>query len=162
VESETHIDYSEIGGDTMQVEIKVDASCAETKVIIVTNKMTEDISELAKHISEQKPSVLVGFKDDNASVIDYADIIRLYSANQRVYAVTKSGEYIMRLRLYELEQRLNSAVFVRISNSEIINLKEVDGFDLSYSGTICVKFRDSSTTFVSRRYVAKIKQVLGI
>lgn len=146
----------------MQVEIKIDTSCAETKVIIVTNKMTEDISELAKRISEQKSSVLVGFKEDNASVLDCAEIIRLYSANQKVYAVTKNGEYILRLRLYELEQRLNSAVFVRISNSEIINLKEVNEFDLSYSGTICVKFSDSSTAFVSRRYVAKIKQVLGI
>ena len=146
----------------MQVEIKVDTSCAETKIIIVTNKMTDDISELAKRISEQMPSVLAGFKDDNVSIIEHAKIIRLYTANQKVYAVTKSGEYTIRLRLYELEQRLNSAEFIRISNSEIINLKEVDGFDLSYSGTICVKFRDNSTSFVSRRYVAKIKQILGI
>ena len=146
----------------MQVEIKVDTSCAETKVIIVTNKMTDDICELAKRISEQMPSVLAGFKDDKVSILDNAEIIRLYSANQKVYAVTKSGEYAMRLRLYELEQRLNPSEFVRISNSEIINLREVDGFDLSYSGTICVKFRDKSTSYVSRRYVAKIKQVLGI
>ena len=146
----------------MQVEIKIDTSCNETKVIIVTNKITDDVSELAKRISEQTPSVLVGFKDDNVSILDHAKIIRLYTANQKVYAVTKNGEYIIRLRLYELEQRLNSAEYVRISNSEIINLKEVDGFDLSYSGTICVKFCDNSTSYVSRRYVAKIKQILGM
>ena len=146
----------------MQVEIKIDTNCAEPKVIVITDKMTDEISELVKRISEQTPSVLVGFKDDNASILDYEKVIRFYSANQKVYAVTEDAEYTIRLRLYELEGRLSPADFVRISNSEIINLKEIKGFDLSFSGTICVQFRNGSVSYVSRRYVAKIKQVLGM
>jgi len=153
--------YSEIGGDIVQVEIKVDASCSETKVIILTDKMTEEVSELVKKISEQASSVLAGFRGDVVSVLDYGKIVRFYTANQKVYAVTESGEYTVRLRLYELEERLNPSEFVRISNTEIINLKKIQGFDLSFSGTICVKFQDGSMSYVSRRYVAKIKQVLG-
>ena len=65
-------------------------------------------------------------------------------------------------RLYEIEERLNPHQFVRISNSEIINLKRVDNFDLSFTGTICVKLSNGTTTYVSRRYVAKIKKILGI
>jgi DNA-binding LytR/AlgR family response regulator len=146
----------------MQVEIKIDKSCTETKVIIVTNSLTDEISELARKISNNAPSVLVGFCDDNASLLDCEKVIRFYSSNQKVYAVTANKEYTLRLRLYELEQRLNSAGFVRISNSEIINLKEVKGFDLSFAGTICVKFRNDSVSYVSRRYVSKIKRVLGL
>ena len=77
-------------------------------------------------------------------------------------AQTDTGEYVLRLRLYEAEQRLNRHSFVRISNSEIINLKKVKGFDLSFAGTICVTLTNGTVTYVSRRYVAKIKQVLGI
>ena len=62
----------------------------------------------------------------------------------------------------ELEERLAKDRFVRISNSEIINLKQVKGFDLSFAGTICVTLSGGTVTYVSRRYVAKIKQVLGI
>ena len=62
----------------------------------------------------------------------------------------------------KLEQTLAGLGFVRISNSEIVNLKKVRGFDLSFAGTICVSLSDGSATYVSRRYVAKIKQVLGI
>ena len=146
----------------MQVEIKIDANCDETKVTITVNKMTEDINELVRKISEHTPSVLVGFKDDSAYILEHGNVIRFYSASQKVYAVTEDTKYTIRLRLYELEQRLNSAEFVRISNSEIINLKEIKGFDLSFSGTICVQFQNNSVSYVSRRYVTKIKQILGM
>jgi DNA-binding LytR/AlgR family response regulator len=145
----------------MQVEVKIDTSCTETKITIVANKMTDEISELVRKISENAPSVLVGFRDDDVSILDCEKVIRFYSGNQKVYAVSEDGEYTVRLRLYELEQRLDPAEFVRISNSEIINIKEIKGFDLSISGTVCVKFRNDSVSFVSRRYVSKIKQVFG-
>ena len=80
----------------------------------------------------------------------------------KVFAVTGSGEYILRLRLYELEQRLDKNIFVRISNSEIINLKKVQSFDLSFTGTICVKLSNGTMSYVSRRYVSRIKKILGI
>ncbi|MGN1069556.1 MAG: LytTR family DNA-binding domain-containing protein, partial [Candidatus Fimadaptatus sp.] len=60
------------------------------------------------------------------------------------------------------EQRLASQSFVRISNGEIINLKKVRGFDLGFTGTICVSLSNGTVTYVSRRYVARIKQLLGI
>lgn len=56
----------------------------------------------------------------------------------------------------------NPHQFVRISNSEIINLKKIDYFDLSFTGTICVKLRGGTVTYISRRCVPKVKEILGI
>ena len=95
-------------------------------------------------------------------LLEQTEIIRIYAENDRVYAKTKDGSYRLKARLYELEERLNKKMFIRISNSEIINLKEVKKFDLSFSGTICVSMSDKTATYVSRRYVRKIKQVLGL
>jgi DNA-binding LytR/AlgR family response regulator len=146
----------------MQIEIKIDEKCAESKIIIVTDKMTDEINEIVKRISEQHPSVLAGFNNNEATVLDPDNIIRVYAAHQKVYAVTDGGEYTVRLRIYEIEERLYPLGFVRISSSEIINLKKVKGFDLGISGTIRVSLQNGSASYVSRRYVAKIKQVLGI
>ena len=52
--------------------------------------------------------------------------------------------------------------FVRISHSEIVRLGAVKEFDLSLAGAIRVIFWDGSFSYVSRRYVGKIKRVLGI
>ena len=77
-------------------------------------------------------------------------------------AVTEKGGFTLRLRLYELEERLDKKRFVRISNSEIVNLGKVRGFDLSFSGTIRVSLTNGTSTYVSRRYVSKIKTTLGL
>ena len=146
----------------MQVEIKIDSTCKEPKIIIYTDKVTDEINNLVSKMTERSPKVLSGFRGDTLEILEQSDIVRLYAAAGKVYATTDNGEYTLRLRLYELEERLSKDRFVRISNSEIINLRKVKNFDLIFTGTICVTLSDGATTYVSRRYVKRIKQVLGI
>mgnify|MGYP002675157290 CR=1 FL=1 len=146
----------------MKIEIQIDEGCAETKIIVVTDKVTEEVNEIIKRLSSGQPQMLAGFKDGQAAMLAPSRIERVYALEGKVYAETENGTYLLRLRLYEAEQRLAGCSFVRISNGEIINLKKVKGFDLSFAGTICVSLSNGTVTYVSRRYVAKIKQLLGL
>lgn len=146
----------------MQVEVKIDASCHEPKLIILTDAMTEEVNSLIQKLSDHNPQMISGSKDGKITILEPDDLFRIYTGNGKVFAATGNGEYLLRLRLYEAEERLNPAQFVRISNSEIINLKKVKNFDLSFTGTISVELMNGTTTYVSRRYVTKIKKILGI
>ncbi|MDO4308706.1 MAG: LytTR family DNA-binding domain-containing protein [Eubacteriales bacterium] len=146
----------------MQVEIKIDSSYAEPKIIILTAAMTEDVTMIIDKLSKETPQIISGSKNEKIEVIEQGDLVRVYANAGKVFAVTDKGEYTIRLRLYEMEERLNSNQFVRISNSEIINLKKVKNFDLSFTGTICVELVNGTTTYVSRRYVSKIKTILNM
>lgn len=146
----------------MQVEIKIDKSYPEPHIIIMTGEMTDEVNDIVKKLSADVPKIISGIKDGKVEVLEQADLIRIYASNGKIFAVTERGEYILRLRLYELEARLDSRSFVRISNSEIINLKKADSFDLGFTGTICVKMSNGDVTYVSRRFVSKIKKILGI
>ncbi len=146
----------------MQVEVKIDSSCIEPKVIILTASMTEDVTMILNKLSDQAPQIISGSRDNKIEVIEQGDLIRIYASAGKVFAVTHKGEYALRLRLYEIEERLPPHQFVRISNSEIIHLKNVSSFDLSLTGTICVKLANGAVTYVSRRYVSKLKKILGI
>ncbi len=150
------------GVGKLQIEIKIDESCKEPKIIVVADKMTDDIHAIIQKLSDEQPAAITGFRDDMANILEPDDIYRVYASNGKVFAETNQGEFCMRLRLYELEQRLDRRMFVRISNSEIINLKKAKGFDLSFTGTVCVMLSNGTVAYVSRRYVAKIKQILGI
>ena len=146
----------------MQIEIKIDEKCKEPKIIVVTDKMTDEINAVIQRLADEQPQVLAGFREDTVEVLEMSCIYRVFAASGKVFAETDCGEYTLRLRLYEAEQRLDSRFFVRISNSDIINLKKVRSFDLSLAGTICITLSNGTVTYVSRRSVAKIKQLLGI
>ncbi|MEN6637052.1 MAG: LytTR family DNA-binding domain-containing protein [Clostridiaceae bacterium] len=146
----------------MKIEVKVDATCEETTVVICTNKVNDEIQQLVRKLSQDAPQVIVGFLDDEAVILTQEEILRVFAEGGKVFAETKSARFALRLRLYELEERLDAKRFVRISNAEIINLGMVRGFDLSFAGTICVRMKNDAVTYVSRRYVSKIKQVLGL
>lgn len=146
----------------MKIEIKIDESCTETRIIVVAGKVTEELGELVKRLSSEQLQMIAGFQDGQAAMLAPNQIDRVYALEGKVYAEAENGTYLLRLRLYEAEQRLAGCSFVRISNGEIINLKKVKGFDLSFTGTICVSLSNGTVTYVSRRYVAKIKQLLGL
>ena len=145
----------------MQVEIKIDPSQPEPKVVITAASMTEEVNRIVRRLSEEIPQVISGTRDGKLEVLEPEELIRIYAASGKVFAVTGKGEYTLRLQLYELEERLSPHQFVRISNSEIIHLKKVVNFNLSFAGTIYVKLSNGTVTYVSRRYVSKIKKILG-
>lgn len=145
----------------MKIEIKIDGSCTESEVIIKTDSVGQ-ANDIVKLLSAEAMQMITGIRNNEIELLSYDDLIRIFAENGRVIAVTPSGEYFVRMRLYELEEQLSAHRFVRISNSEIINLKKVSSFDLSITGTICVKLLNSDITYVSRRYVPKIKKILGI
>ena len=131
-------------------------------MIILTDKVTDEINDILNTLSSKTPEVLTGFYNDLAEILSPDDIIRIYAEGSKIFASVNRKEYTLRQRLYELEEQLTKHGFVRISNSEIINLKKVRSFDLNLSGTICVTLSDGTATYVSRRYVSKIKKVLGL
>ena len=146
----------------MEVEIKLDSTYTETKVIILTADMNEEVRIIAKNLSENIPDIITGIKNGKVEMLEENDLIQVYANGGKVFAVTNKGEYALRKRLYEMEERLNQKQFVRISNSEVINLKKVENFDLNFAGTIFVRLSNGTVTYVSRRYVKKIKKLLGL
>ena len=146
----------------MRVSVRIEQNIREPEVVILTDRMTEEVEEILQKLSAEAPQMLAGFQKDTVRILSPEEILRVYAQQGRVYAGTDAGEYLLHFRLYELEEKLKRYSFVRISNSEIISLKRVRHFDLSLTGTICVILMDGTKTFVSRRYVSKIRQMLGV
>lgn len=146
----------------MQVEVRLDPTYTDPKVILLTDKMTKELEELVKKLTDTPLRMLAGFRNGVLEVLPPEEVIRFFSEKQRIYAQTAQGIYSLRARLYELEEMLDTAYFIRISHSEIINLRKVLRMDLSLAGTILVTLESDIETYASRRYVPKIKKALGL
>ncbi|PIE96906.1 LytTR family DNA-binding domain-containing protein [Bacillus fungorum] len=146
----------------MKFEVSINPSYKEPKIIILTDKMTDEISDIMKRLSEARMDSLAVFSERGVEIVECKDIVRIYAEKQKVFLQTVAGIYTVRSRLYELEAKLNSQFFVRISNSEIVNIKMITNMDISITGTIGVLLVGDIKTYASRRYVSKIKKLFGI
>lgn len=103
-----------------------------------------------------------GFKDDEMYLLNQDNIETIYTEDGKVFARVNESIYLIRKRLYELEEILNPDKFVRISNSEIVNMRKVKKINLKLTGTIILYFATNNKAYVSRRYLKKIKEYLGV
>lgn len=146
----------------MEVELRVEQGRKEPKIVILTGTETPELRELARKLAGLALDPIPAYQEERAVLLEQGDILRFYTQGKGVWAQTADGVYTVRLRLYELEERLDPKRFVRISHSEIVNLKQVTALDLSLTGTIRMTLKGGTGTFVSRRYVKKIKQALEL
>lgn len=148
----------------MKLNIKIDTNIDEPEALITTDRMTDEVNRVVDFIRKNcdTATVITGIKDEKVELLEQEALIRIYAEDGKVFAKTDESLYQLRLRLYELEERLESSLFVRISNSEIVNLKKVTSLDLSFVGTICMELSNGEVSYVSRRYVSKIKKLLGL
>lgn len=146
----------------MKVEIVVDKNLKEKEVIIKTPKVDQESLDIKEKILSNDIQILSGIYDDKLEIIDLDDIIRIYANDKKVFTVTEKKTYLMKLPLYKIEDYLSGKNFVRISNSEIINLDKTKNFDFKYLGTISCEMDNGDICFVSRRAMKKVREILGV
>ena len=146
----------------MEVEIRTEPGRQEPKIVILAGEESEELRRLADSLSRLALGPIPVGRGEEKLLLPQGDFLRFYADGKGVSAQTAGESYTVPLRLYELEERLDAARFVRISNSEIVNLERVTAVDLSLSGTICMTLDGTVKAYVSRRYMKKIKETLHL
>ena len=144
----------------MKVSLNIDSDFKETLVKIETPSLDGPVQDLLEFIKGSEIEFLVGKIDEMQHILKPADIHYFHTDQEAVYAVTATGSYKLKEKLYELEEMLPSSKFIRLSKSVIANLYELNRFEASFNGTLCVYFKSGAKEYVSRTYVAHIKDAL--
>lgn len=148
----------------MKVEIKANI-LKDLKNICITidaPELTEEVQNIITYISNisKKQSQIIADKDNKIYILELKDVICFFSKDKYNYVRTVNGIYRIKMKLYELEEVLDKNDFIKISNSCIVNINQVECFDISIPGTIVVKLKDDTKENVSKRNIKKVKQML--
>ena len=146
----------------MEVEIRIEPGRQEPKLVVLAGEESEELRRLADSLSALSLGPIPAGRGEERLLLPQGSFLRFYADGKGVSAQTAEGIFAVRLRLYELEERLDRRRFVRISNGEIINLDRVTAVDLSLSGTIRMTLDGAVQVYVSRRYVKRIKETLNL
>ena len=147
----------------VDIDVVLDEKYVDPKVVIKTRSNTKQVENIVyaiENASDNDFPQIVGYSDDNPCFISQRDIIRITIEGRKVLLQTEDEVYTVRKTLSALENILNSERFLRISQSEIINLYKVKRFDINIVGTIGVEFENGSKSWASRSRVKDIKELL--
>ena len=149
-------------GMFMKVQLYIDEKFSEEKVIIEAPALSDAIQRLLKFAQQlDKNKVIRAKKEEEIYLLDTAEIQRVYIENRQVWAETATGNYLLGLPLYQVLELLPTD-FLQISQSEIINTKQIDHLKLTGSGLIQIAMKNGLITYSSRRYLKAIKEKLQL
>lgn len=146
----------------MKIKLIFNQKYEDTQIHICSKENTPEIGKLYRIIDSAVNASITAYEEDEICLLSSADIIHIFTQDLKVYIATINGVYRSHQRLYELEQELDESRFIRVSNSEIVNIMKIKRLDTSITGTIRMYLDCDREAYVSRRYVTKIKKALGI
>lgn len=149
--------------DLFDIRVEIDKTIQKLTVIIKDRARSEDVEGVIAAVQEyadRKEPMVKAYFGESLVALPQAQITRVFTDNRKVCVQTSERSYELKKPLREVEDQLNKDKFVRISQSEIINIQKVKSFDFSIAGTIGVLLDNGESTFVARRRIREVKQAL--
>lgn len=149
--------------DMVEIEVILDEHYVDPRVTIRTRANTPQVENIIiaiENVSNSDYPQIAAMKDSSLVFISQRDIVRVYTEGRRVLLQTEDETYNLKGSLSGIEDALNRTRFLRISQSEIINIYKVRHFDFNLTGTIGVEFDCGIKTWASRSRIRDIKELL--
>ena len=148
----------------VDIDVELDEKYIEPKVTIQTKEKTEQVENIIYAIENASendfPTIPAHSEEERLELLSQRDIVRAFTQGRKVIVQTDNDKYTVRKTLRGLEEDLNPGRFLRISQSEIINLNKVKCFDINIVGTIGIEFDNGVKSWASRSRVKAIKDML--
>ena len=146
----------------MKVRLDIDQQYAEEQIIIEAPTLSPRVQKVKDFVqSLDQKETLKGKFQDQVFLIEIQKIQRIYIENRKVLAETGNRTYALDIRLYQAVEIL-PASFIKISQSEIVNIDAISHLKLTSNGLIEIYLKNDSFTYSSRRYLKAIKEKLEL
>jgi len=151
-----------IRGDLMKVHIEVDDSMPKDEVLIRCGRADENIQNICRLILEHgstEPNITF-YKENREYYFPLNNILFFETEGEHIYAHTEDDSYLIKHRLYELDDMLHSC-FVRVAKSTIVNAVKVYSVTRNITSASLIQFAGShKQVYASRNYYNDLQQRL--
>lgn len=132
----------------------------DEEVVIYAREKTKLIEDI-ENLIRDNVFELIGYSGYEAVNLRTDEVVCFLVEEGKVYAITDKDRFRLKCRLYQIEETLPED-FVKINQSCIANIKKIERFDTSVSGTLLIKFKNGYKDYVSRRQMKAVKERFGL
>lgn len=145
----------------MKITILDSAEGEEDEIIVKCANLDENLLSLLNTFKTGK-SKLSFYQGTKIVFAEESEIFYFEYVDNRVFAYTKNDCFEVRERLYELEERLVGTEFFRASKAVILNLNKISSLSPAFGGRFEAVLKNGLKVIISRMYVPKLKERLGL
>ena len=133
----------------------------EDEIIIRCRTVDEQLLKLIYGLRSAQEKLTLT-KGDKLFQVQPSQVYYFEAVDNRVFAYLEKDVCETKLKLYELEKRLEGTDFFRASKSTIINLAKVKNISPAFNGRFEACMKNEEKLIVSRQYVPILKAKLGL
>lgn len=146
----------------MKLNIEQTADCDEVEIHITCGThIDERLEKLIEQIRQYGFSI-IGVRDGVNYKLSPKEICYMESVDEKTFLYTEKQVYRSQWKLYELEERLQSASYVRISKSVLVNIDKLSSVRSLLNGKLEITLYNGEKLLVNRHYVGAFKQAFGL
>lgn len=133
----------------------------EDEIIVKCSFLDEDLTLLLNQLKNGS-SKLNFNKDGKIILVEKKDILFFESVDDKVFAYTLEDALETKFKLYELEQILPTKTFFRANKAVIVNINKIKSLSPAFGGRFEAVLKNGYKVIISRNYVPKLKELLGL
>lgn len=145
----------------MKIIIDTNGEIKEEYISFHIYEVTDRISKVISYI-ENVDTYLVGKNDERLYKVKHEDILYIETVDKKSFLYTKEEVYALSEKLYQLEEKLQFADFIRISKSMILNIDKILSIYPTISGRFEARLENEEKVSISRSYTSKLKVKIGL
>ena len=144
----------------MKIIIEEPEPGAEEQIIIQCHNISPKLLSILNSLKTPN-NMLVANIGNEIHMVNPLNIFYIESVDKKTFIYCRNEVYDSKQKLYELEE-LAIRDFLRISKSVIVNMRKIKTLVPSLSGRAEAVLLNNERVVISRQYVNKLKQNLGI
>ncbi len=147
----------------MKTELIIDEQLNDDEIKIHTKTATigARILSFIDHFTTDRENLAIR-SDEEFLMVQKSDIICAEVQDKTLTISTKDDDIVTTKTLSALMEELQSETFLKVSKSGMLNIQMIDRVEPSFSGNLIARMKNGNKVSISRRYVSKLKERLGI
>lgn len=127
-------------------------------VILEYVEFTKEFREIKDYVLQKGESITAYAEGNEAVSIRIEDILYFEAVGELVFAYLESQLYEVKLRLYQVEEKLKSNSILRASKSVLLNLDYIVSVRPALNGRLYAKMENGEDVLISRKYAKQISE----
>ena len=145
----------------MQVHVEIGEDLPETVITIRCREKTPYINKLIAALKIVDRQIVVNC-GGNITSLNLDAVLYIESVDRKCFVYTEKETCETDSRLYELEQQLREYLFVRISKSAIVKLKNIKSIKTHIGRRLLIILNNGEQLIASRQYADAIRKLLDM